>query len=32
MEIKKKNEELRGLSPDQLIEARTGYSNINDVR
>lgn len=32
MENKKTNQELRGLSPDQLIQARTGYADINDVR
>jgi len=32
MEQKKHNEELKGLSNDELIQARTGYANINDVR
>ena len=28
----KRNEELRGLSPDDLIRARTGYNDLDDVK
>ncbi|CDW71424.1 UNKNOWN [Stylonychia lemnae] len=32
IEEKKKNEELHGLNPDEIIQARTGYANMDDVR
>ena len=32
MEGKKTNEELKGLDPDELITAKTGYEGVNDVR
>lgn len=32
MEVKKNNQELLGLSPEQLIQARTGYANMDDIR
>jgi hypothetical protein len=32
LEGKKQNQELRGLSPDELIKARTGYGDLNDIR
>ncbi len=30
--MRKRNEELRGLSPEDLIHARTGYNDLEDVR
>ena len=32
LESKKQNQELRGLSPDELIKARTGYGDMDDLR
>ena len=32
MDDRKRNEELRGLSPDELIRARTGYNDLEDVK
>jgi hypothetical protein len=31
LEAKKTNQELRGLSPDQLIKARTGYGDLDEI-
>jgi hypothetical protein len=32
LDQRKRNEELRGLSPEDLIRARTGYNDLEDVR
>jgi hypothetical protein len=32
MDNRKRNEEMKGMSPDELIEARTGYAGVDDVR
>lgn len=32
LEGKKTNQELRGLSPDQLIKARTGFGDMEELR
>ena len=32
VEERKQNVELEGLTPDELIKARTGYGDIQEVR
>ena len=32
IEERKKNQDLHGLNPDEIIQARTGYADVDDVR